>query len=163
MKEKDPFQNELTGNEFNLECKIICKKLPYIDEQSDGRKVNREGIFAFLIPSESTEMMRFFNAWLPYSQDEHTEVALELGYPLACNARGAVMRANHRCNKHHIQLMSYGIIQLIETMPSLQNRNISVKALPDYLDEMADKTGFDGELPFKKKEYNDDASELSTG
>ena len=145
--------HEATNNIFHLTCRLEVKKRSFIDEQSDGKKINREDSFVFLVPIVSTEQFKFLAAWLPDTTEEHTEIAMSLGYPFACHARGAVMRANKDCKEHHIFLMSYGVAQLIREQKTFHNKEISVVVFPDSDDDKADLT-FEASLPFEKKKYD---------
>lgn len=62
---KAPFNPSEQEYEFTLTAKVVSFERPVEDEDSKGNKFNRLATFVSLIPVESSELYRFYNAWWP--------------------------------------------------------------------------------------------------
>jgi len=106
-----------TEDRFELNCKIVKKKMSYLDHQSRGKKGNETADVILLIPEITTESSCFYTAWLPDEADvrvtewgdkliAHSEIGMRAGYPIGGLIRGALYRANSLYPSPHIFIMS---------------------------------------------------------
>ena len=155
---------EPTENPYVLTVKIEKYTRTYDDIQSQGSLGHQTRDFIGLVPVESSEMYRFFSAWLGLP-GKLVEVVLQFDHPFHMYARGAVLHpqsvdpAQSGLEHHHIFLMSHGLSQIILGKPHLHGKEIKVTVLPESEDH-ADGSPTDGVgegddlVDFGRKEVN---------
>jgi hypothetical protein len=95
-----------TQRQFHFRCKLVVKDVTYQDSQLTDTTLKTEKM-AFLIPQASSESDRFYDAWLPSSNEEEVEITCR------CSAfrgyfRCMVRRADERMREPHLFVMSKG-------------------------------------------------------
>ena len=92
-----------TWDEYKLRCQIkYIPKRGYINWQGH----QYESDFVLLVPDQSTEMMKFFAAWLPDDEKE-IEIVTFIGAPVIEQCRCYVRRKDEKCrDSHYLQVMS---------------------------------------------------------
>jgi hypothetical protein len=107
------FGTQPTEQRYHLKCKVLVKKVSYMDYQSKGETLITED-FVFLIPQESTQRSLFMGAWLPDTLEGNSEIGLEIGRPVEGHARACLRRKNKIVPEAHIFVMSRGAEELIK-------------------------------------------------
>jgi|WetSurMetagenome_2_1015567.scaffolds.fasta_scaffold06944_5 hypothetical protein len=157
-----PPSAEPTEQTYNLKCNIVVKEISYDDIQSKGSQGNVTRKIVCLVPYESSEMYRFFSAWLGLP-GKLVEVVLKIEHPFHVYARGAVLHpmsldpAQSHIEDHHIFLMSHGLTQIILGKPHLHGKDIVLSTCPeseDHADGSPADTASDGDdlVDFDRKE-----------
>lgn len=153
---------EPTEQVYTLKCKIEVVEISYDDVQSKGSQGNVTRNVVCLVPQESTEMYRFFAAWLGLP-GKLVEVVLKIEHPFHVYARGAVLHPMSKdpeqshLEDHHIFLMSHGLTQIILGKPHLHGKEIILTTCPeseDHADGSPADTASDGDdiVDFDRKE-----------
>lgn len=101
----NPALDDPTERSYRLKCYVFCKRVTFLDEQSQGT-FNNETVNVYLIPDQSTQMQLFYGAWLPEKRDEHHELAVLLGNPGNIPARCSIHRWTKHMQKPHLMVMS---------------------------------------------------------
>ena len=143
MGEIDLRKFEPDEQEYHLKCVITPYQVSYDDIQSQGSLGNMERTDIALIPSESSEMYRFMNAWLGLPGEE-VNVIVRIDHPFHMYVRTALMWPKsqdkpefsiHSLLEHHfLHLMNYGLAQIILAQPSLHGKEIEIVTMPASTD-----------------------------
>lgn len=101
-----------TKERYELNCKVVGVKLPHREEQSRGKTFNDTADVILLVPDESDQATKFYDAWLPFELENEdgkpacTEIGMEARYPVGGFIRGALFFASKLYPTRHIFLMS---------------------------------------------------------
>lgn len=111
--------------EYLLNCKILMPKITYPDEQSQGNLGMMTRRVVLLVPEESSEMYRFYDAWMGIPPDltgesanKRVECLIRFDHPFHEVCRAALMHPKSRdkeslLEEHHLFLMAYGLSEII--------------------------------------------------
>lgn len=130
---------------FNLKCRVVCKAVSYLDQQSSTTSFITED-FVYLIPQESTQRDLFLDYWLPDMSNEVSEIGLRAGAPIYGNFRACLKRPNNIIDMPHIFVMSRGaeeefkkLLKAKKGFFSLSSKvYINVEVLGEHEDELLD-------------------------
>jgi hypothetical protein len=133
---------------YKFKATIVVKENWVNDVNSQGHASKYIATMCYLIPDTSSDQaMKFLSAWLPdlalepgkeVDHNTRAELALELASPLNGPCRAAIMRANHNCSEHHLQVASLGVEQDI-TRLKLGGKQVMVTALSCREEDHADQ------------------------
>lgn len=135
---------------YYLKMKIMVKEVTYDDEQSTGVKQTTEKL-VFMIPQQSTQMTKFFMAWLPDTAEEAQELGFEIAHPVFLLFRGALWRRTQHVDEYHVLVMSRGAE---EELKRFDGKTLDVEVLAEGEDTLLDQQR-NYELPYKKKSYEE--------
>lgn len=134
--------------EYVMGVNIKCVEQSYEDVQSKGSLGNMTRKVVLLVPKESSQMYRFFNAWMG-PPGKRIELLLRFDHPFNQYARACLMgpKSDDKeslLDEHHLYLMSYGLSRMIADRESLHDKEVIVTTCPAS-DDHADGCPTDGE------------------
>jgi hypothetical protein len=108
----DPMEQEYT-----LQCKVRIVEKSYDDIQSKGSMGNITRRFVLLMPEQTSEMIRFFEAWVG-APGKRVELLAAFHHPFKVYGRICIMGprsvdADSVLDEYHLFLMSYGLSQMM--------------------------------------------------
>ena len=142
--------NAPTNQKYTLKCFIKIMDVSYDDVQSKKTERVTEKM-VFLLPSESTECDLFYDAWLPDTDIDYSEIGCQAGHPVYGVFRAAVKRRSKDCERPHIFVMTKSVEDILLKM---DGKEIVIDVLPESEDEKMDRQR-DIELTGRLKHYND--------
>jgi hypothetical protein len=119
---------------YFLKCKVLVKKVSYLDEQSTGT-TQVEDEFVLLLPEESTQRTKFLMTWLPDTNLECQELGCEIGHPVFSLFRGALWRETEHLKQIHIMVMTKSTEELLKP---LDGKHVQLEVLGENEDEILD-------------------------
>ena len=134
---------DLTQRRYTLRCKTKFFRKTVVDQLPNGQTRSYERCLVFLVPEESDERTRFLRAWLPETSEEHFELAAHLGFPVDSPSRLSIHRADGRCDRHYLMIMSKGVedvlvklkegaVLSVTTMKADEDSEADTVANPEY-------------------------------
>lgn len=131
---------DLTQRRYNLRCKTKFYRKTVNDQLPNGSFRTYERTLVLLVIEESDERTRFLQAWLPETTDQHYELTANIAFPVDSPARLSIHRADARCDRHYLLVMSKGVedilVKLREGLPlTLQTCRASEDTEADYAPE----------------------------
>ena len=120
-------ENDLTQRRYHLTCKTRFFKKTVVDNLPGGNVKRYERTLVFLIPQESDERSRFLSAWLPDTTKDYYEMSSFISSPVDSPSRLSVHRADQRCEKHYLVVMSKGVEDILIKMK--EGTTLSVQVL----------------------------------
>lgn len=115
--------SEISQSRYILNCKVVVKKMSFLDRQSRGQAWNETAQVVLLVPDINTMSSLFLNERLPILDEEHTEVGMVMGGPIFGFFRGALKRGSKLCDRPNIFVMSKRAENILKYM---DGRNFEV-------------------------------------
>lgn len=113
----------------------IRKFKTWVKPSDDEKKPKYERILLFLVPDQTTETQRFFDAWYPRGSDtEYVEIMFLVGSPVNSPARFAFMRPDARCERPYLVCMSPGVEEIV-LKHKKENDILIVESQPQDMEE----------------------------
>jgi len=124
---QNSFREDDKENTYHLYCIVKVKRETRTNVNAKGENERYEATLVYLIPTESSEQIRFWNCYLP---DYVASIESELVFMNILNGRpfrGYVEVGNKDVEKRHIGVMSR---EMISFLSSFDGKIIRVDCLP---------------------------------
>lgn len=140
-------ESDLTQRRYHLSCKTRFYTKTVEDVLPGGVTKRYERTLVLLIPQESDERSRFLSAWLPETTQDYYEVSSFISSPVDSPSRLSIHRADERCEKHYLVVMSKGVEDILVRLREGTTINIQVlKASEDSEADFAPDTEYNFEV-----------------
>jgi hypothetical protein len=125
-------ETELKKREYNLTCKVVRKRVAFLDDAYDG---NSQADVVILEPYEGTERDMFMRAWYnsaaPVPNGEghlvsKVELPMFVASPISMPAMVRLSWPNEIYDKPHLFVMTVAIEQLFNTYKNLEKIDIKI-------------------------------------
>jgi len=133
----DPNVGDPTFKSYVMACKTKFVTKHINDEIKPGVFNQYTRKMVLLVPEISDQRIRFLNAWMPDTIEEHHELAAEIGAPIHGPVRLAVHRGFDKwCEKPYLLVMSKGTEDIL--LKFSEGTTVIVKTLSADEEEAAD-------------------------
>ena len=131
-------KSDPTYKKYYLNCKIKFFKKTVRETLPSGQTKSYDRKLVLLVPQESDETIRFYNAWVPQTQKEHFELAVVMGSLINSFARVSVhLGHDEKCDRPYLFMMTYGVEEIIHKFGK-EGQILQVTTLPANEDAEAD-------------------------
>ncbi len=131
-----------TDDKYTFPCAVKIINKPYLDHLENGTSSNQSGNMAFLVPEQSTELVKFLNKYLPISTEKKNaqsdfECLAELKDGIIPHhARVHLCLKDKYISEHHFMVASR---YSEEMLTKLDGKRLLVSVLPELTPDQEDK------------------------